>query len=555
MSSSEKQIPSIFLSYSWKDYDIAEKIEKDLKDAGIKVTRDVNMHYKESINNFMKKISIEDYAILLISNSYLNSPNCMYEVLELLKDENFDRKILPIILPETNIFKPHDQLKIIKYWDDEIDKLNDNIKELKSLANISEVLESINHFTEIRKSISSFILKIKDLNCKSFEELNDLNYKPILEHIGVLEDDIIALTIELIKIQNLSERELEIDKLLEKYPKNGNLVFLKANLHLEEKKYKKASQLYNKIIEVNLHTTEISVVYNNLGICFEKQQLYKEAIDSYNNAIKINPGEDLAYSNLALLYDEKFNKIDKAEKNYLISLENNAFSAKTNFNYANLLVKKKDFLNAEEYYEKAIALEYDNKKQLASVHFNLANLLHNNLFKFEEAKIQYEKSLELNPESFQTHCNFAVLLKNAFKDYEKAAYHYNEAIKINPKDAITLNNLGNINHHHLNNIELAKYFYLKAIEFDDKYDESYNGIGYLLKDEDPEKAKEYFEKGIAINPDKAAIQFNYAKLLVEKFNFKAKAKEHYLTSIAIDFSFYSDENNLLFNVKSIIIGI
>lgn len=555
MSSSEKQIPSIFLSYSWKDYDKAERIERDLKNAGIKVTRDVNMLYKESIKNFMKRIGSEDYAVLLISNSYLNSPNCMYEVLELLKNDNFEKKILPIILPDTKIFQPHEQLKIIKYWDDEIDKLNDNFKELKSLANISEILESIDHFTAIRKSISSFISKIKDLNCKSFKELNDLNYKPILDHIGVLKDDIIALTIELIKIQNLSEREIEIDKLLEKYPKNANLLFLKANLYMEEGKYKKAEQFYKKILESKFKSKEISAVYNNLGICFKEQKLFQNAIESYDEAIQVDPEEYSAYSNLALLYDEKLNMFEEAEKNYLLSLDKNIRSATNHINYAKFLCKKKEYFKAEKHYIEGLNLPFPNIKEHAGAHFCLARLLHINLFKFGEAKIQYEKSLELNPESFQTHCNFAVLLKNAFKDYEKAAYHYNEAIKINPKDTITLNNLGNLNQHHLNNFELAKYFYLKAIEFDENYDDSYNGIGYLLKDENPEKAKEYFEKGISINPNKASLQFNYAEILLEKFNLEEKAKEHYINAILLDFTLHTEENNLIFNVKSISLGI
>jgi tetratricopeptide (TPR) repeat protein len=554
MTTKEKHIPTIFLSYSWKDFEKAEKIEKDLKGAGIKVIRDLNMNYKDSITKFMKRICNEDYAILLISNSYLNSPNCMYEVLELLKDENFETKILPIILPKTKIFKPKEQIEIIKYWENEIELLNNNLRELNSLANINEILENINHFTEIRKSISFFISKIKDLNAKSFEELNNLNYKPIIEHIGILEDDIIALTLELIKIPNLSQREIEIDNLLEKYPKNGNLSFLKANLYLEEKKYKKAEKVYLKLIESYKENIGVSTIYNNIGICYDKQGLFQEAINSYNKAIEINPEEDLAYSNLALLYNEKLKDNVNAEKNYLLSIEKNNLSGLSHSNYALFLSKKKNYLKAKIHFEKALNLKFEDPIKLSNTHYSYAILLHLNLLKFEEAKKQYEHCIKLNSKKFQAHCNLAVLLKNVFKDYKGTAFHYNEAIKINPKDSITLNNLGNLYQHQLNQKELAKYHYLKAIEFDENYEDSYNGIGFLLKNEFPDKSRKYFEKGIAINPNNSKLQFNYAKLLLEKFNLKGKAKEHYIKSITLDFRLHNNENNLLFNMKSIILG-
>lgn len=46
----------------------------------------------------MKKIREHDFAILLISHEYLISPNCMYEFLQVLKEKDFEKKILPVIM-------------------------------------------------------------------------------------------------------------------------------------------------------------------------------------------------------------------------------------------------------------------------------------------------------------------------------------------------------------------------------------------------------------------------------------------------------------------------
>ena len=43
----------------------------------------------------MKKVSKQDYVLILISDHFLKSSNCMYEILELFKSEQFEKKILP----------------------------------------------------------------------------------------------------------------------------------------------------------------------------------------------------------------------------------------------------------------------------------------------------------------------------------------------------------------------------------------------------------------------------------------------------------------------------
>ena len=545
---------TIFLSYSWEDFEIANKIEADFTNSGLSVVRDTKMQYKDDISNFMKKIKNEDFAILLISNNYLCSPNCMREVLEILDYEDFTKKILPIILSETKIFKPEELLDIIKFWEIKIKDLNLKIKALDSIANVGEIIKTIDIYTRIRESLARFVSKIQFLNCKTFKELEEKNYKPILDHIGVVPDDIIALSLNIIKIASLSDRELEIDKLLEKYPKNGNLSLLKANLYLEEKKYRKAEILYKKLIEAN---SKESVIYNNLGICYAEQRMYEDAITSYHNAIALNPHEANAYSNLALLLDEKFQKFEEAEQNYILSMEYDYFSSITHSNYAKLLVKKGDYQKSSFHYKEAIKYHSiaDGLDKLASFHYSYAHLLHVQLHEYDEAKIHYENCLTLDSKYLQAHCNLAVLLIGVFNDLKGAEFHYNESLKISPKDSITLNNLGNLYQHHLNNNILAKFHYEKAIEFNCDYRDPYNGLGLLYFEEDPIKSKEYFEKALEKDFNYAQAHFNMAKLLKIKFNENELAKKHYLDAVNINFSFYNSMNNDFFNVVSFIINI
>lgn len=46
-----------------------------------------------------------DYIILIISDSYLKSKNCMYEVMEMMRDSEYKDKIFPAVI-NSEIYNP-----------------------------------------------------------------------------------------------------------------------------------------------------------------------------------------------------------------------------------------------------------------------------------------------------------------------------------------------------------------------------------------------------------------------------------------------------------------
>ena len=86
---------TIFISYSWNDRDIVDKIEKGLKPItqllGISLIRDTrDLKYNESVEGFMKRVKNEDYVLMLITDNYLKSENCTFEINEFLRSRNKD---------------------------------------------------------------------------------------------------------------------------------------------------------------------------------------------------------------------------------------------------------------------------------------------------------------------------------------------------------------------------------------------------------------------------------------------------------------------------------
>ncbi|MBP2660443.1 MAG: lipoprotein NlpI [Firmicutes bacterium] len=87
--------PKLFISYSWKNKNFVDELDYDFKKIGITLTRDIRdaPDYK-SLSSFMKSIRECDYAILIISDEYLKSYNCLYEIIEFLQEKNFEERIL-----------------------------------------------------------------------------------------------------------------------------------------------------------------------------------------------------------------------------------------------------------------------------------------------------------------------------------------------------------------------------------------------------------------------------------------------------------------------------
>lgn len=72
----------------------------------------------------------EGDAIAVISDKYLESPNCMFELVEIAKNGKFYDRIFPIVLADAEIYKPIARLKYIKHWEEQIKELDEGMKEV-----------------------------------------------------------------------------------------------------------------------------------------------------------------------------------------------------------------------------------------------------------------------------------------------------------------------------------------------------------------------------------------------------------------------------------------
>lgn len=183
IESRTEQEKKIFISYNWNLKETAEKLYVFLKSKRYSVTMDDHtLKFKSKLSTFMESIRESDYSILLLSEKYLKSENCMTEVLHLLKDRDFDRKVLPIRQETLKIFSAEERLKYIEYWRDQVYQREQLLKSVNPLDAIEE-LKKLRNARFIHQSIGDFLVEIADMIIYTIEEQEKVSYDHIIRDV------------------------------------------------------------------------------------------------------------------------------------------------------------------------------------------------------------------------------------------------------------------------------------------------------------------------------------------------------------------------------------
>lgn len=187
----------IFISYSWggESEEIADKICELFVEKELHIIRDkIVLGYKGNIKEFMKRIGLGRYVIIIINDKYLKSDNCMYEMLQLKNREDLHKRIFPIVLNDATIYSESERLDYIIYWERAIDKLNEKVKELNNLAGTSQVIEKVSEYQDIRRIIDEITNLLRNMNTLSPHMHKNDNFSELINAINkaMTQDDILS---------------------------------------------------------------------------------------------------------------------------------------------------------------------------------------------------------------------------------------------------------------------------------------------------------------------------------------------------------------------------
>ncbi|WP_370398599.1 toll/interleukin-1 receptor domain-containing protein [Tenacibaculum dicentrarchi] len=382
--------PTLFISYSWQTKDLADKIANDLEVIGIIVIKDnKELDYTDNIPNFMKRIRSSDYALLLISDNYIKSKNCLYEILELQKDDNHWDKVLPIVCDGTKIYTALDRIKYIQFWEQKTSELETALKSISPI-NSTELYKDLKLFKDISFNLDRFLKQISESLHFKPEEIFEKGYKPITDKLGFGPNtESLTSLLNIYLIPDLEKREIELDKYISNHKESAYYFSIKGSTARDLFKFKQAIYFYEK--GLSIESTHFSILNNYGQIAEHINKDYKKAKELYERAVESNPKSDIARLNLGVLLRQYFNDVDRAQ----------------------------------EQYEKILEFDPDNAK----AHNNLGGIYKDPSAKrIDEEKAEYHllKAIESNPNYIEALLSYGNFLKVYKKEFEKGNEYYKQ---------------------------------------------------------------------------------------------------------------------------------
>ncbi len=172
----------VYISYAWggESERIVNELDTDMQNKGIKVVRDKrDLGFKGMIREFMQQIGHGHAVIIVISDKYLKSSNCMFELVEIAKNKDFHDRVFPIVLADADIYNPVNRIKYIKHWEEKLKELDDAMKSVSS-ANLQGMRDEIDSYDEIRDNISNLTFFLKDMNTLTPEMHENSNFASLI---------------------------------------------------------------------------------------------------------------------------------------------------------------------------------------------------------------------------------------------------------------------------------------------------------------------------------------------------------------------------------------
>lgn len=181
----EEHEQAVFISYAWggESEEIVNQIDQALQQRGLKIIRDKrDLGYKGSISAFMERIGLGNCVIVVISDKYLRSPNCMFELVEIAEGKQFHHRIFPIVLSNAEIYDPVRRLEYVKHWELKRGELAQAMKEVDP-ANLQGIREDMDLYDRIRDKVSGLASILKDMNTLTPEMHRDSDFDEIYTEI------------------------------------------------------------------------------------------------------------------------------------------------------------------------------------------------------------------------------------------------------------------------------------------------------------------------------------------------------------------------------------
>ncbi len=200
--------PTVFISYNQASGDaVANEIEERLLPIAVVVRDKSSLSPWDSLTDFMKTIRRQDLVVLIVSDQYLKSTGCMFEVSEAMKDDDWNEKCMYVVADDAReIYNPLAHVLYHKFWRDKEEELMNALEKIGDPVRSEALLKEIVTVRRIQDNLSVFLGNIKDCYNPSVDIAIDAIFEFVSKESGKKSD---------YKFSSIEKKDLEdnFDKL------------------------------------------------------------------------------------------------------------------------------------------------------------------------------------------------------------------------------------------------------------------------------------------------------------------------------------------------------
>jgi internalin A len=185
-------VPEWYISYAWGDdrapegrarEEVVDRLCAAAASQGREILRDKNvLGFGDSISTFMRRIGAGDRVFVILSEKYLRSPHCMFELSEVWRTskhegEDFLKRIRIYALPDAKVWEPEDWADWAIYWKEKHDALDRRAREHGGAILGEPGLRRLIHMQRFYTQVADILGVLADIvQPRTFEELEQYGF-------------------------------------------------------------------------------------------------------------------------------------------------------------------------------------------------------------------------------------------------------------------------------------------------------------------------------------------------------------------------------------------
>lgn len=163
---------TLFISYCWQDGTFyADELERQLKNKFVIKRDKSSLNCNDCIDDFMRKIADCDNVVIVLTEKYLYSKNCMKEATYLSKQPDWSTKCVVLVIYD-GLYSFDTQEQVLSFWNNKMKSLSKAKNTTCSKIICNEEYTSVN---SICNMLEGFLIEIRRRNNPSqISVVNDI---------------------------------------------------------------------------------------------------------------------------------------------------------------------------------------------------------------------------------------------------------------------------------------------------------------------------------------------------------------------------------------------